>query len=134
MTSLCLIVDCLETSHRVLSGLISRYFSALSHKRCLQRRFVFLSGFLQLFFVATRPLSTRSLWLFFFTIPYWKNLLIRTVFMKFLVRDTGSMNEAFLGLGLLDSPLRLVNTNIAVQLGLFYSYLPFMVFADLRIS
>jgi len=32
-----------------------------------------------------------------------------------------------MGLGAIDSPLPLVNTNLAVQLGLFYSYLPFMV-------
>ena len=32
-----------------------------------------------------------------------------------------------MGIGLIDGPLPLVNTNLAVQLGLFYSYLPFMV-------
>ena len=89
--------------------------------------FCLLIGFPTAWFVATRPLSTRSLWLFLITIPYWVNLLIRTVSMKFLIRDNGPMNEALLGLGLLDSPLQLVNTNVAVQLGLFYSYLPFMV-------
>ena len=55
------------------------------------------------------------------------NLLIRTVSLKFLIRDNGPLNEALIGLGLLDHPLPLVNTNLAVQLGLFYSYLPFMV-------
>ena len=89
--------------------------------------FCLLIGFPTAWFVATRPVSTRSLWLFLITIPYWVNLLIRTVSMKFLIRDNGPMNEALLGLGLLDSPLQLVNTNVAVQLGLFYSYLPFMV-------
>ena len=32
-----------------------------------------------------------------------------------------------MGSGLLSEPLAIVNTNFAVQLGLFYSYLPFMV-------
>jgi spermidine/putrescine transport system permease protein len=32
-----------------------------------------------------------------------------------------------MAIGLIDGPLPLVNTNLAVQLGLFYSYLPFMV-------
>lgn len=84
-------------------------------------------GFPTAYFVATRPIHTRSLWLFLITIPYWVNLLIRTVSMKFLIRDTGPLNESLLWLGLIDSPLQLVNTNVAVQLGLFYSYLPFMV-------
>lgn len=55
------------------------------------------------------------------------NLLIRTVSMKFLIRDTGPLNEFLIWLGAIGEPLHLINTNIAVQLGLFYSYLPFMV-------
>jgi spermidine/putrescine transport system permease protein len=47
--------------------------------------------------------------------------------MKFLIRENGPMNEALLGAGILDAPLQLINTDFAVQLGLFYSYLPFMV-------
>ena len=86
-----------------------------------------LIGFPTAWFIATRPPHTRSVWLFLVTIPYWVNLLIRTVSMKFLIRDTGPLNEFLLWTGLIDQPLALINTNFAVQLGLFYSYLPFMV-------
>ena len=86
-----------------------------------------LIGFPTAWFIATRPPQTRSVWLFLVTIPYWVNLLIRTVSMKFLIRDTGPLNEFLLWTGLIDQPLALINTNFAVQLGLFYSYLPFMV-------
>lgn len=86
-----------------------------------------LIGFPTAWFIATRPPETRSIWLFLITIPYWVNLLIRTVSLKFLIRDNGPLNEALMGVGLIDGPLPLVNTNLAVQLGLFYSYLPFMV-------
>jgi spermidine/putrescine transport system permease protein len=84
-------------------------------------------GFPTAWFIATRPAETRGVWLFLITIPYWVNLLIRTVSLKFLIRDNGPLNEGLLAIGLIDSPLPLVNTNLAVQLGLFYSYLPFMV-------
>jgi len=84
-------------------------------------------GFPTAWFIATRPPASRSLWLFAITIPYWVNLLIRTVSLKFLIRDNGPLNEALLGVGLIDAPIALVNTNAAVMLGLFYSYLPFMV-------
>ncbi|MGI9493420.1 MAG: ABC transporter permease [Geminicoccaceae bacterium] len=84
-------------------------------------------GFPTAYFIATRPEQTRSLWLFLITVPYWVNLLIRTVSMKFLMRDNGPLNEGLLGLGLISKPLALINTDLAVQLGLFYSYLPFMV-------
>jgi spermidine/putrescine transport system permease protein len=86
-----------------------------------------LIGFPTAWFIATRPPNTRGIWLFLITIPYWVNLLIRTVSLKFLIRDNGPLNEGLMSLGLIDGPLPLVNTNLAVQLGLFYSYLPFMV-------
>jgi spermidine/putrescine transport system permease protein len=84
-------------------------------------------GFPTAWFIATRPAHSRGVWLFLITIPYWVNLLIRTVSLKFLIRDNGPLNEALMGIGLTSGPLPLVNTNLAVQLGLFYSYLPFMV-------
>jgi spermidine/putrescine transport system permease protein len=33
------------------------------------------------------------------TIPYWVNLLIRTVSMRFLLRDTGPVNEFLMARG-----------------------------------
>ncbi len=86
-----------------------------------------LIGFPTAYFIATRPDSTRNIWLFLVTVPYWVNLLIRTVSMKFLIRDNGPLNEWLMMVGVIDSPIHLINTNFAVQLGLFYSYLPFMV-------
>lgn len=86
-----------------------------------------LIGFPTAYFIATRPVGSRAFWVFLVTIPYWVNLLIRTVSMKFLLRDEGPMNDLLIHIGLIDDPLRIVNTNLAVQLGLFYSYLPFMV-------
>ncbi len=84
-------------------------------------------GFPTAYFIATRPEKSRALWVFLITIPYWVNLLIRTVSMKFLLRDQGPLNDFLIGIGIVDDPIRIVNTNFAVQLGLFYSYLPFMV-------
>ncbi|MBD1206238.1 MAG: ABC transporter permease [Rhodobacteraceae bacterium] len=84
-------------------------------------------GFPTAWFIATRPPKARAIWLFLVTIPYWVNLLIRTVSLKFLIRENGPLNESLMSIGLITDPLPLVNTNLAVQLGLFYSYLPFMV-------
>ena len=89
--------------------------------------FCLLIGFPTAYFIATRPIQSRTIWLFLITVPYWVNLLIRTVSMKFLIRDSGPLNELLLYIGLIDAPLHVINTNFAVQLGLFYSYLPFMV-------
>lgn len=86
-----------------------------------------LIGFPAAYYIATRAANTRALWVFLITIPYWVNLLIRTVSMKFLLRDEGPLNDFLLSIGLIDDPLQIINTDLAVQLGLFYSYLPFMV-------
>lgn len=84
-------------------------------------------GFPTAYFIATRPPATRMLWLFAITIPYWVNLLIRTVSMLFIIRDQGPINALLLKFGLIDEPLQLAYTSFAVGLGMFYSYLPFMV-------
>ncbi len=86
-----------------------------------------LVGFPTAWFIATRPARSRGVWLFLITIPYWVNLLIRTISLKFVIRDNGPLNDGLMSIGLIDSPISLVNTNVAVLLGLFYSYLPFMV-------
>ena len=78
-----------------------------------------LIGFPTAYYIATRPAKTRALWVFLITIPYWVNLLIRTVSMKFLLRDEGPLNDFLLNIGLINDPLHIINTNLAVQLGLF---------------
>ncbi len=87
----------------------------------------FAIGFPTAYFIATRPQRTQGLWLFAITIPYWVNLLIRTVSMLFIIRDQGPINAFLLHMGWIDSPLKMAYTPFAVALGLFYSYLPFMV-------
>lgn len=86
-----------------------------------------LIGFPTAWFIATRSSASRSVWLFLITIPYWVNLLIRTISMKFLIRDNGPFNEFLMWTGVISDPIHMINTAFAVQLGLFYSYLPFMV-------
>lgn len=89
--------------------------------------FCLIIGFPTAWFIATRTGRYSTIWLFLITIPYWVNLLIRTISMKFLIRDNGPINEFLISAGLISEPFHIINTNLAVQLGLFYSYLPFMV-------
>ncbi|TDK51393.1 ABC transporter permease [Antarcticimicrobium luteum] len=89
--------------------------------------FCLVIGLPSAWYIATRPIRLRQMLILVITVPYWVNLLIRTISLKFLIRDEGPMNAFLQWTGLLDHPLHLVNTSYAVQLGLFYSYLPFMV-------
>lgn len=95
--------------------------AALATSLCL------IIGFPTAWFIASRGGKNKAIWLFLITIPYWVNLLIRTISMKFLIRDSGPLNEFLIWIGLISEPIQMINTNFAVQLGLFYSYLPFMV-------
>ena len=86
-----------------------------------------LIGFPAAYYIATRPPRARTLLLFLITVPYWVNLLIRTLALLFLVRDEGPLNHALMSAGILESPMRIAYTGFAVTLGLVYSYLPFMI-------
>jgi spermidine/putrescine transport system permease protein len=79
------------------------------------------------YFMATRPPEQRNLWVFLITVPYWVNLLIRTLAMLFLIRDEGPLNAFLLWLGVIERPLTIAYTPYAIAIGLIYSYLPFMV-------
>lgn len=69
----------------------------------------------------------KHLLLFLVILPFWTSFLVRTYAMIFLLRDTGLLNSALLGVGLLEEPLTLLYTPGAVLVGLVYGYLPFMV-------
>ncbi len=84
-------------------------------------------GFPMAYFIATRPPNQRTVWLLLVTVPYWVNLLIRTIAMLFVIRDQGPLNQALVGLGIIETPLRLAYTPLGVAIGLVYSYLPFMI-------
>lgn len=84
-------------------------------------------GFPTAYFIATRPSHTRDTWVFLVTIPFWTNLLIRTFAMQQVIRNEGLLNNALIGLGLIEKPLQIIYTDTATLLGMTYIYLPLMV-------
>lgn len=87
----------------------------------------FIFGFPTAYFIATRPLSTRNIWLFLITIPFWTNLLIRTFAILELIRNEGFINTGLLLTGLIDRPIQMLYTDFAIMIGMTYVYLPLMV-------
>ena len=61
-------------------------------------------------------------------IPFWTNFLIRTIGWRILLTPEGPLSSLLQTLGLLDGPLRFLDTRAAVQLGVVYNYLPLMIF------
>jgi spermidine/putrescine transport system permease protein len=86
-----------------------------------------LIGFPTAYFMATRPPAMRNWWVLLITIPFWSNLLVRTLAIMFLIRDQGLINHVLMYLGVIEKPITMLYTNFSIMLGLLYSYLPFMV-------
>lgn len=84
-------------------------------------------GFPTAYFIATRPPRTREIWVFLITIPFWTNLLIRTFAMQQVIRNEGILNNVLIGLGIIETPLQIIYTDVATLLGMTYVYLPLMV-------
>lgn len=85
----------------------------------------FLLGLPTAWFIATRPSNRRAIWLFLITIPFWTNLLIRTIAINEIIRSEGLLNKV---LGWFNAgPINLLYTDTAVLIGMAYVYLPMMV-------
>jgi spermidine/putrescine transport system permease protein len=87
----------------------------------------FAVGLPTAWFIATRPVNERPLWLFLITIPFWTNLLIRTFAILQVIRNEGLLNSLLIGTGLTTEPLQILYTETAVLIGMVYVYLPLMV-------
>lgn len=87
----------------------------------------FALGFPTAWFIATRPPKARALWLFLITIPFWTNLLIRTFAINEVIRAEGVLNTVLLWSGVIERPLAIIYTDLAVLIGMAYVYLPLMV-------
>ncbi len=86
-----------------------------------------LLGFPTAYFMATRPPEQRNWWVLLITIPFWSNLLVRTLAIMFIIRDEGLINHILIWAGVIDKPIVMLYTNFSIMLGLLYSFLPFMV-------
>ena len=71
--------------------------------------------------------SVRNILLMLVILPFWTSFLIRVYAWIGLLKNNGLINDVLMAIGLIDSPIGMMNTNFAVYLGIVYSYLPFMI-------
>jgi putrescine transport system permease protein len=95
--------------------------AALATALCL------LIGYPVAFAIARAPGVWRHLLLFFVMLPFWTSFLIRVYAWIALLQPSGLVNRLLLASGLVEAPLPLLYNGFSVQLGLVYSYLPFMI-------
>jgi putrescine transport system permease protein len=71
--------------------------------------------------------ARRQLLLFLVMLPFWTSFLIRVYAWIAILEPNGLLNELLIRIGLIAAPLALLNNQFSVELGLVYSYLPFMI-------
>ncbi|WPC07210.1 ABC transporter permease subunit [Pseudomonas benzenivorans] len=86
-----------------------------------------LIGYPMAYAIARAPKDMQTVFLLLIMMPTWTAILIRVYAWMGILSSNGLLNSLLLSLGLIDTPLRILNTNVAVYIGIVYSYLPFMV-------
>ncbi len=99
----------------------SLYMSGVATIICL------LIGYPFAFMIAKMKPVFRPIMLFLVILPFWTNSLIRIYGMKIFLGVKGVLNNTLLWLGIIDTPIRILNTEAAVIIGLVYILLPFMI-------
>ncbi|EII8450218.1 ABC transporter permease subunit [Escherichia coli] len=77
--------------------------------------------------VAHSKPSTRNILLLLVILPSWTSFLIRVYAWMGILKNNGVLNNFLLWLGVIDQPLTILHTNLAVYIGIVYAYVPFMV-------
>jgi putrescine transport system permease protein len=78
-------------------------------------------------YAIARSQALRHLLLFLVMLPFWTSFLIRVYAWIAILEPNGLLNQSLIALGLIAAPLPLLNNQFSVELGLVYSYLPFMI-------
>jgi ABC-type spermidine/putrescine transport system permease subunit I len=60
-------------------------------------------------------------------VPFWTSILVRTYAWMVLLGQQGIINQLLLSLGVIDEPVRLLNTTFAVYVAMVHVLLPFMI-------
>jgi len=86
-----------------------------------------LVGYPMAYAIARARKDLQTVLLLLIMMPTWTAILIRVYAWMGILSSNGILNGLLQGLGLIDEPLRILNTDLAVYIGVVYSYLPFMI-------
>jgi putrescine transport system permease protein len=86
-----------------------------------------LLGYPMAYAMSRSSKATQNILLLIIILPFWTSFLLRVYALEGIIRENGLLNTALLRFGLIEHPLKIMRTTVAVYLGIIYSYLPFMV-------
>ena len=114
-------IELLRDAHYLQAYASSLKIAAISTFLCL------LIGYPMAYAIARLPATSRNVALMLVILPSWISFLIRIYAWMGILQTNGLLNRALLGMGIVDEPLRLLNTPLAAYIGIVYAYLPFMI-------
>lgn len=77
--------------------------------------------------LATCKNTTRNVLFMLIIMPSWISFAVRIYAWMTLLKKDGLINDILLTLGIIDSPIHMLQTDFAVYIGIVYCYLPYMV-------
>ena len=86
-----------------------------------------LVGFPIAYGMASAPDHWRPTLMMLVILPFWTSFLIRVYAWIGILSTEGYLNQFLLWTGVINEPLSIMNTELAVYIGIVYTYLPFMV-------
>lgn len=86
-----------------------------------------LIGYPMAYYIARSAPATRNVLLLGVILPFWTSLLLRVYAWVGILRNDGLLNKLLIGLGIISQPLEIYRTDLAVYIGMVYSYLPFFI-------
>jgi putrescine transport system permease protein len=86
-----------------------------------------LIGYPVAYAIARMPPATRNFALMLVILPSWTSFLIRIYAWIGILKNNGLLNNFLIWTGLIDQPLQILHTPVAIYIGIVYAYLPFMV-------
>ncbi|MFG6079184.1 ABC transporter permease [Paracoccus litorisediminis] len=78
------------------------------------------------FWVSRLSPKTRLFFLFLVTLPFFSSLVVRLYAWLLILKPSGLLNSALMGIGVISQPLEILYTPAAVVLGMVYIMVPFM--------
>lgn len=111
----------LEDDLYVAAYLNSARIALISTLLCL------LIGYPMAYAIARSSPSNRNILLMLVILPFWTSFLLRVYAWMGILKNNGVINNILMGMGIIDEPIVMMQTDFAVYLGIVYSYLPFMI-------
>lgn len=79
------------------------------------------------YYMARSPKHLQPMLLMLIMLPFWTSFLLRIYAWKTLLVNNGVINNILMSLGLIDTPISMMNNSFSLLIGMVYSYLPFMI-------